>query len=400
MNTSQTGESDGQDSWVARHARHERGRRRREHRAELGLSRARSDPARRAAARPARHRDGQRRRLRAVPGGPAADAAPPAGCGGPGLGRQRAARRPRCRRASRSPAARASVSSATTARSAPNCSVFNFNPLQLLPDAARALQRHRAREPRRQRERRGLFDVQLRQEQGCSSRSRRPACSAPAIFTPLANPLIGAQARAAMIDAAEAGRHRRARSTSPASRTRRRRIRTTSCSTTGPTQRQRRRRRRRRSANPVPPAHRRARRRAPRTTTTRCSRRRSVCAAHSRTTGITTCRSSTARRIACWSARGLHESHELRERAADDRRRHVRERRRDLRADQRVRRLRLDHARDGGVLRRHGAAAAGLRPADRPGVRDGLVRERCSCPRPRAPSRSASASSIATSARA
>ena len=122
------------------------------------------------------------------------------------------------------------------------------------------------------------------------------------IFTPLANPLIGAQARAAMIIAAAAGRTRGARPTARVSRTRRRRTRRVL--TTGPTTTA--------TASSTPPtictsstADARARSaRAPRSTTTRCSRPWSACAARSRTTGTTTCRSSTARRIACCCAEG------------------------------------------------------------------------------------------------
>ena len=164
MNTSQTGESDGQDTWVGVTLGTNAADGAAEHRAQLGLPGTRPDPARRPAARPARHRHGGRRGLCGLPGGSSADASRRPAAAAPAPWR-RAARRPRCRRASRSPAARAWASSATTARSAELRRV-QLQPVQLLPDAARALQRHRAREPRSQRGRRSLFDVQLRQDQG------------------------------------------------------------------------------------------------------------------------------------------------------------------------------------------------------------------------------------------
>ena len=128
MNTSQTGESDGQDSWHRRHARHERGRRRRATSClSLGYQDREADPARRPAARPTRHRDGRRRGLRRITS--------------PANRRRR--RRPAA-------AARTSVAAGGSTTTVPtrvaiaggpglgqfrddgtlgtNCSVFNFNP--------------------------------------------------------------------------------------------------------------------------------------------------------------------------------------------------------------------------------------------------------------------------------
>ena len=229
---------------------------------------------------------------------------PPAGCGGPGsvaaggstttvADARRDRRRPGPRPVPQRRHARRELRR------------LQLQPVQLLPDAARALQRHRAREPRAQRERRSLLDVQLRQDQGPRSRSRRPACSAPA--SSRRSRTRSSAPRRAQLD------HQRCRSRTRGGHGQRsgragRRTRRFPVPQLERQQRRRRRRRRRRSANPVPPAHRRARRALRGLQQRDVPGPASACAAPSRTTGTTTCRSSTARRIACCCARGTRTS--------------------------------------------------------------------------------------------
>ncbi len=164
MNTSQTGESDGQDSWVGvtlgTNAADGAGN------IVLSLGYQERDPIL-LGDRPlgqlgivTADGSGYSQYLAGQPPTPA-----PAGCGGPG-----------------SVAAGGSSTTVPTRVAiaggpglgqfrddgtlGTNCGVFNFNPFNYYQTPLRTLQRHRAREPRPQRGPRSLFDVQLRQDQG------------------------------------------------------------------------------------------------------------------------------------------------------------------------------------------------------------------------------------------